>query len=152
MNNIEDIKQSLRELFHSQYFMVLATTGDSRPHTSLVSFATTHDLEWFYFATPRSTQKFANISNDCRVSLLIDNRGNEIKDIATAMAVTVDGIAEEIANSERESRIELYLEKNPAMREFLQSPNTVFVKVKALRYRVVTQFQNVVTLDIKTSP
>ncbi len=151
MHNIDDIKQSLRELLSRQYFMALATQANGQPHASLVAFAATDDLEYFYFATPRSTRKYANITQECRVSLLIDNRGNDIKDIATAMGVTVEGLAQEVTTGERDSTLPIYLEKNPAMKEFVQSPHTVFVKVKVLRYRIVTQFQNVVTLEIAGS-
>ena len=152
MKDIEAIKQSLRDLFAGQYFLVLATRSQPSPHTSLVAFASDDNLEWFFFATQRSTQKFVNIVNDCHVSLLVDNRGNDINDLAYAMAVTVTGLAQELPATERESALPFFLTKHPEMTDFVQSPHTVFVKVKVLTYRIVTQFQNVVTLNIADSP
>jgi len=58
MTNLETHRNRLSQLFKNQYFMVLATQSEGELHTNLVSFASSNDLHWFYFITPKASQKF----------------------------------------------------------------------------------------------
>ena len=81
MVNPEKHREALAQLFKSQYFMVLATKSVDELHTSLVSFTASHDLRWFYFITPKKSQKFLNLKKYPQVSLFVDNRSNKAEDI-----------------------------------------------------------------------
>jgi len=135
---------SLRRLFASQRLAVLATHKNGQPWGSLVAFAATDDLKTIVFATSRTTRKYANLRNDARVSLLVDNRSNEARDFDTGTAVTVTGTAQETADDTRQELESVYLAKHPYLREFVSSPNAALMVLKVERYNVVTQFQNVV--------
>jgi nitroimidazol reductase NimA-like FMN-containing flavoprotein (pyridoxamine 5'-phosphate oxidase superfamily) len=85
MNKIEkisELRQILSSLFASQKLAVLSSFGNEQPYASLVAFAFTEDLQHLIFATTRSTRKFANLSSESRVALLIDNRSNTEKDFS----------------------------------------------------------------------
>ena len=82
------------------------------------------------------------------VSLLIDNRKNEIEDFRDAMAVTAIGRAEPLHDSERDKPEKIYLMKHPYLVDFLQSPTTAFFKVRIERYIVVTHFQHVIEVMV----
>jgi nitroimidazol reductase NimA-like FMN-containing flavoprotein (pyridoxamine 5'-phosphate oxidase superfamily) len=72
---LENHKADLISFFRSQPLAVLATHNKGQPYGSLVAFAATHDLDYLIFSTTRSTRKFANLSADPRVAMVIDNRG-----------------------------------------------------------------------------
>lgn len=148
MKNDSEIKDMLRELFSQQYFMVLATGSDEKLHTSLVAFASTDDLNWFYFATPRGTRKFQNLSKNACVSLFIDNRTNDPTDITNKIGVTVEGRPTEITVNASEQTKAISLNKNTYLKEFVNAPNTALIAVKVLRYYIVSHFQDVVILNI----
>ena len=89
--DLKDVKNVLKDLFDSQPLAVLATQGDGQPYTNLVAFAFSRNLKSLFFATTQSTRKFANLSAEPRVSMLVDNRTNNPSDFRWAKAVTVTG-------------------------------------------------------------
>ncbi len=137
----------VKALFRSQRLAVLATSGGSQPHTSLVACSSTDDLRFLIFATDRATRKYLNIQANPRVSLLVDNRANSEEDFVEAIAVTVFGEALEAFNEERTRCVELLLEKHPALKEFLNQPATAVLRIRVERYQIVSRFQNVVDFD-----
>ena len=64
----------LKALLESQKLAVLATHREGQPYGSLVSFVATEDMKQILFATTRSTRKYANLTADDRVAMVIDNR------------------------------------------------------------------------------
>lgn len=148
MKDLDSIKAKLRMLFNSQRLAVLGTQGDGQPYTSLVAFAANPDLKSLVFATTRSTRKYAFLSADSRVSLLIDNRSNATLDFREALAVTALGRAEEIKDPERQEHLEFYLGKHPYLEEFVNSPSCAFLKIRVARYHLASRFQNVMEIHV----
>jgi heme iron utilization protein len=141
----EKIQQLLRSLFHSQSLAVLSTCNAGQPYGSLVAFAASEDLGRLYFATPRATRKYAYLSREPRVSMLIDNRSNTPQDFHDAAAVTALGKASEVPSSEGmpEGR-QAYLSRHPYLEGFLAAPGTAFFEIAVNVYLMVNRFQNVV--------
>lgn len=148
MKESSHLRKMLSELFSSQPLAVLATQGDGQPYTSLVAFAATEDLRHILFATTRSTRKYANLSGESRVSMLVDNRSNKDSDFHKAIAVTATGWAEEVSEEERDHLVSLYLRKHPHLEEFVTSPTCALLKVRVRTYYTVTRFQNVMELHM----
>lgn len=148
MKRSSNLRKMLRELFSSQRLAVLATQGGGQPYTSLVAFAATEDLKHLLFATTRSTRKYANLSDESRVSLLVDNRSNQDSDFHKAIAVTATGSAEEVSEQERDHLVSLYLRKHPHLEEFVTSPTCALLKVRVRTYYTVSRFQNVMELHM----
>jgi len=148
--DIGKVKRDLRKLLRSQPLAVLATQNQGQPYASLVAFASSNDLKSLYFATPRSTRKYANLSGDSRVAMLVDNRSNKVSDFRWAMAATATGTAEEVDPSERERALDRYLEKHPHLSDFVHSPTCAFCKIRVQTFFVVTRFQNVVEVHVKS--
>jgi len=146
---IAKLKSLLGELFESQYFSVLATQSEGRLHTSLVAFAATEDLGALLFATPKATRKFHYLTAHPEVSIFVDNRSNDVADLYRVTGVTISGTAEVPSGFDREEMLRLYLRKHPQMEEFARSPNSALVRVKVRKYDVVTEFQNVMVLEIE---
>lgn len=148
MKKESDFKKRLAELFASQSLAVLSTHGKGQPYGSLVAFAATDDLKCILFATTRATRKYANLSSESRVAMVVDNRSNRDSDFHKAIGVTAMGMAEEIEGGERDRSLKLYLRKHPFLKEFVTSPTCALFKVHVERYYMVSQFQNVVELDL----
>ena len=149
MKNPSRLKKLLKDLFSSQPLAVLATQGDGQPYGNLVAFAATEDLKGLLFATARGTRKFANITLDPRVAMVMDSRTNQKADFQRAVAVTATGIVEEVESAERDHLLKLYLLKHPHLKKFVKSPNSAFLRVKVDNYYVVKRFQNVIVLSMQ---
>jgi nitroimidazol reductase NimA-like FMN-containing flavoprotein (pyridoxamine 5'-phosphate oxidase superfamily) len=145
---INQIKSELRRLLHSQPLAVLATQGHGQPYASLVAFSSSDDLKSLYFATTRSTRKFANLLADSRVALLVDNRSNRASDFRWAMAATATGRAGEVDSGERANALGNYLAKHPQLRDFVHSPTCALCRIRVQAFVVVTHFQDVVEVHI----
>jgi heme iron utilization protein len=137
------ILEQLRELCASQRLAVLATDHGGQPYLSLVAFVVSDDLRQLLFATYRDTRKFANLKANNRVSLLIDNRSNQVADFSRAIAATLLGAGEELAEAERPLGEALYLAKHPHLEGFVTSPGCALVKVKLQSCYLVSRFQDV---------
>jgi len=140
-----DFKRELKALFNAQPLAVLATQSDEGPYANLVAFTAADDLGRLFFATARSTRKYANLSKRPEASLLVDNRSNRLVDFRDAVAVTAVGSVEE---TKREEWADLYLFKHPYMSDFVRSPSTALLALKVRRYVMVSKFQNVVEVDL----
>ena len=146
MKNDVAIQKTLKDLMAVQRVAVLATHNDGLPHGSLVAFVVADDLRDVVFATSRATRKFANLSKDARVALVIDNRTNQEADFQQAIAVTVSGKASEVSADEHARWLERYLQRHPCLQEFVQSPTCALVRVRVEKYNLVERFQNVVEI------
>jgi nitroimidazol reductase NimA-like FMN-containing flavoprotein (pyridoxamine 5'-phosphate oxidase superfamily) len=148
MENAEDIQKQIRDLFASQNLAVLATHSKEQPYASLVAFVSSEDLKHLFFVTPRTTRKFANLSADSRVSVLINSSTNRSADFHEAISVTAVGVAEDLDGAERERWLPVYLAKHPYLEEFANSPTCAFVRVTAKSYYLVRNFQRVMELHL----
>ena len=148
MQDIQQLKETIKALLDSQRLAVLATQGQIRPYGSLVAFAATEDLKSILFATTRATRKYANLLKNPGVALVIDTRTNQTADFADAAAVTALGDVEEIADHEQQELVSIYLDKHPYLREFVASPTTALLRVDVKTYIMVSRFQNVQELHV----
>jgi heme iron utilization protein len=142
------IRQLITKLLDDQRLAMLSTQRNGQPYASLVAIACTGDLRFLYFVTPRTTRKFNNLENDCRMALLISSSANRESDFHEAMAVTVVGSAEELYGLEKEAALNLYTAKHPYLEDFARSPTCALVKVRARSYILVKNFQQVTELHI----
>ncbi|UCC94126.1 MAG: pyridoxamine 5'-phosphate oxidase family protein [Thermoplasmata archaeon] len=134
-------RTEVAQLLESLPLAVLATSGDGKPHTSLVAFATAGGVERILIATQRSTKKFVNIKANCQVALLVDNRTNQVSDFMDATAVTAHGTAVELEGEDRSRMAEVFLAKHPHLKDFVSSPSTALVMVEVSKFDVANRFQ-----------
>jgi nitroimidazol reductase NimA-like FMN-containing flavoprotein (pyridoxamine 5'-phosphate oxidase superfamily) len=149
MKNPSQLKRLLANLFSSQPLAVLATLGHGQPYGNLVAFAATENLKSLLFATARGTRKFANITLEPRVAMVVDSRTNQRVDFKRAVAVTATGIVEETESTERDHLLKLYLSKHPHLKKFATSPTCALLRVKVDTYYVVKRFQDVMVLSME---
>jgi nitroimidazol reductase NimA-like FMN-containing flavoprotein (pyridoxamine 5'-phosphate oxidase superfamily) len=149
MKNPSQLKRLLANLFSSQPLAVLATLGHGQPYGNLVAFAATENLKSLLFATARGTRKFANITLEPRVAMVVDSRTNQRVDFKRAVAVTATGIVEETESTERDHLLKLYLSKHPHLKKFATSPTCALLRIKVDTYYVVKRFQDVMVLSME---
>lgn len=133
----------LRRRLASHPLAVLATHGAEYPYTSLVSVALTPDARAFLFPTGKETRKFANLQRQVRVSLLLDNRGQDQSD--PPYAITVLGQAREVL-AEAPDRGDLeaaYLRRHPHLAGFLAEARTALIRLEIERVILVERFSEV---------
>jgi nitroimidazol reductase NimA-like FMN-containing flavoprotein (pyridoxamine 5'-phosphate oxidase superfamily) len=152
MDAAHGVEDAVRKLIDSQILAVLSTQGARGPHACLVAFAVDEDLRRLYFATARSTLKFANILAHPEVALLIDNRTNRAADFDEAAAVTVTGTARALPDAERVSALTLYLGRHPHLEGFARAPACALVEVRVDRYQLVRRLQDVMVLEVEHGP
>ena len=148
MEPSEEIRSRLRDLCISQKLAVVSTQSEGQPYASLVAFAASDDLRHIFFVTARTTRKFANLTKDARVAVLINSSVNRESDFHDAVSVTVTGTAEEIEDAERNKVLTLYLSKHPYLEDFAQAPTCAVIRVTTKSYYMVKNFQTVMELHI----
>ena len=148
MAHYQDIKEKIRELLTIQKLAVLSTHHSGQPYASLIAFAGKEDLKKIFFVTSRTTRKFANLSADSRVAILINSSLNMDSDFHEAVSVTALGNAKEIHGAEKDEFLRLYLTKHPYLEAFATSPTCAVVGVTITTYVMVKNFQQVMELHI----
>jgi nitroimidazol reductase NimA-like FMN-containing flavoprotein (pyridoxamine 5'-phosphate oxidase superfamily) len=148
MEPTQEIQSRLKNLCTSQKLAVVSTQSDGQPYASLVAFVAGDDLRHIYFVTARTTRKFANLTKEPRVAVLINSSTNEESDFHEAVSITVTGTAEEIGGLEREKILTLYLSKHPYLEDFARSPSCALIQVATQSFYMVQNFQNVMELHI----
>jgi heme iron utilization protein len=138
-----EMRKIVQDLLNSQGLAVLSTQSSGRPYSNLIAFAATTDLNAILFVTTRATRKYANLTAEPWVALLVDNRSNQGTDFGEASAVTILGTAEEIMDPERKKFLPIYLDKHPYLEEFVTAPTCALIRVKVEKFIMVTQFQEV---------
>jgi nitroimidazol reductase NimA-like FMN-containing flavoprotein (pyridoxamine 5'-phosphate oxidase superfamily) len=145
-----EIEALLRDLLTRQSLAVLATQASHGPYTTLVGFAAGQDLNYIFFVTSRSTRKYAALKARPEVSMLIDSRTNQTSDFRDAVAVTALGKAHEVDKEDHRDIVGLYVAKHPHLEDFVLSPTCALVRLEVEKYIIVTRFQQVTTLDLRS--
>jgi len=142
--------EEIRKLMTEQRLAVLCTAQpDGQAYTSLVAIAASQDLRQIAFATLRATRKFANLSANPRVALLLDDRAHQPSDLLDAAALTLRGQAREIEADERVRWTTALLARHPTMADFLGSPDCAVIVFGVDRFQLVTRFQQVTEMEIR---
>jgi len=150
METNEHFRERLAELFTSQKLAALSTHNAGQPYASLVAFYAAADLKHIYFATPKTTRKYANLTADNRVAVMVNSSTNETSDFHQAISVTAIGRAQEIVGAEKETVLYQYLAKHPHLDDFVRSPTCALVRVTVDSYFLVKNFQNVMELHLES--
>ena len=149
METNKQFRKRLGELFRSQNLAALSTHHAGQPYASLVAFYTTDDLKHIYFVTPKTTRKFANLTADNRVAVMVNSSTNQTSDFHQAISVTAVGRAKEVAGADRELILGQYLAKHPHLEDFVRSPTCALIRVVVDSYYMVRNFQNVMELHLE---
>ena len=149
-DNMKHSLEQITTLFDSQMLAVLSTQSRDQPYASLVAFAAGDNLEHMFFLTPNTTRKYENLLANPKVAILVNNSVNQANDIYNAVSVTGIGTAAVVETSDRTQLLNIYLAKHPHLKEFSKAPTTAFICVAMKRYFMVSQFQSVIEIQVKS--
>ncbi len=143
--------EEVRRLLGEQLLAVLCTAQpNGQPYASLVAIAASENLTQVAFATLRATRKFANLSTEPRVALLLDDRANQPSDLLDAATVTLLGRACDTEGDERARWTAVLLARHHTLAELLASPDCAVVAIQIDRLLLVTRFQQVTELVVRS--
>lgn len=140
----DSVQALLSRLLETQKYAVLATDNNGQPYTSLMAFSVTEDLQSLILMTERGRLKYENLMANPRVAIMIDNRENLGSDLEEAMAVTAQGLAEEVSGNARDEWRAFHLARHPALQAFADSPGCALIRIKVTYYVIVRRFQEVI--------
>lgn len=137
-----DARTIVEGLLATQPLAVLSTCGESGPYASLIAIG--HDgAAVVYFATSRSTRKWANLTLEPRVSLMLDDRSNRPEDFHQAVGATAVGVASACEGEAADNARDALLRAHPHLAGFTEAPSAVLVAVRVHDWYVVSRFQSV---------
>ncbi len=148
MRQSEQFRLRLRELFSEQNLAALATHQAGQPYANLIAFQASDDLRYLYFVTPKTTRKFANLTADNRVAVMVNNSLNRDSDFHRAISVTAVGRATEVQGVDKEAALVNYLKKHGHLEDFANAPTSALIRVAVETYYMVTNFQTVTELHL----
>lgn len=138
------IREKILGLAQGQLFGVLCTQNNEQPYGSMIGFALSNDLKNAVFATPKATRKYKNLTNCKNVALVVNNREKHPSDLMKIQAFTATGKVEEILEyNSQSSWVQMLINKQSYLSEFLESPTTALFRIKIIRYFYVCSFQEV---------
>lgn len=122
---VGDARERVTHALTSNAYAVLATEGSGQPHASFMAYATLDDARRLVFATYRDTRKYANMTQNPRVALLVDCRERE----GGRLAVTAIGHAREVTPMEKPAAVNAFRAAHPDFGSFLDSPDSALFLV-----------------------
>jgi nitroimidazol reductase NimA-like FMN-containing flavoprotein (pyridoxamine 5'-phosphate oxidase superfamily) len=130
--------EAIKTLIKSRDVCVFSTVSDGAPHCSLMSYVTDVTCREFYMITLTGTKKYRNLESNGAVSLLIDNREEDVehrrKDI---LALTVSGTFQKMEDPAEQGRVlRQLLEKHPHLKEFAESGEAKVFTVQAKSFQL----------------
>ena len=147
--SIQEKIEAVRAFLQTQVFGVLATVGADGPHTNIITYAFTDNLEWLLFSTPAESRKFKNILSEPRVAFFIDSRPLSTDRIKNAMGVTLKGIAQKIASDDLNSFSDIYLQRHPGMKHFVETSGNCLVGIRVEKLEIITDLIEVEIIELK---
>lgn len=143
MNKTASSLKTVQSLLRDQHLGVLSTVGNDMPYANLVAFVASDDGRYLYFVTPRATRKFANLSANANVAMLVNNSNNHPDDFHRASAVTAVGKATTVSAPALETVQKRYIARHPYLEDFVRSPDCEMICIRVMHYILVDHFQNV---------
>jgi nitroimidazol reductase NimA-like FMN-containing flavoprotein (pyridoxamine 5'-phosphate oxidase superfamily) len=131
--------EAIKTLIKNKDVCVLSTVSGGAPHCSLMSYITDDACSEFYMITLTDTKKYRNLQGNSAVSLLIDNREEDVdhkrKNI---LSLTISGVFEKLHDpSEAERILQQLLKRHPHLKEFAESGNAKVFAVRAQTFQLL---------------
>jgi nitroimidazol reductase NimA-like FMN-containing flavoprotein (pyridoxamine 5'-phosphate oxidase superfamily) len=128
--------ERMKGLAREKDICVLATVSGSKPHCSLMAYATDDNCLEFYLVTHRHTAKYRNLMENPNVSLLIDTREeHQGAGRPHGKALTVSGTFEPITEGKKREAVRArLLERHPHLRDFMNDADAEPLCIKVTSF------------------
>jgi uncharacterized pyridoxamine 5'-phosphate oxidase family protein len=97
-----------------------------------MAYVTDSDCREIYMVTDKNSSKFKNLSENPKVSLLIDTRADhDCRDLSDTSALTVSGVFEKMDDRDLiKNARESLLERHPHIMEILKQPDAEILRIR----------------------
>lgn len=139
--------ETIQAIIRQNDLCVLATSGNSGPHTSLMSYSSSADCSEIYLVTSRKTQKYLNIRHCPNVSLMVDTRsdtgGSRVR------ALSISGLADEMGESQTIEKVRDHmLSRHPQLSGLLQQPDLAWLIVRVQSFQLLDGVHDAYHVDL----
>jgi len=151
MKENEIQKKLVARLLKNQKFAVLTSNRIDQPYPSLICFIEDPFLKKILFFTSKETQKYKNLINNPKASIIFDNRTDINGIIQDGIAITAFGKVKPISNENENRFNEIkthFKNKYPDLEKFLNSSNTIPMFFEIEFFSIVSEFENTENLQI----
>ncbi len=143
------VSKSIKKLLDKQIFAVLCSLMNEQPYSDIMAFMPYDDYHSLIFITARSTRKYSNLKTHPECSMFIDNRRNKTSDCLDAQGVNASGKAYELKPGKETTMItQMFLQRHPALGDFIKSPTVAIFKLEVNTYYFVENFQEVTEIHL----
>lgn len=123
--------EKMKALAREKDICVLATVSGGKPYCSLMAYVTDEDCREIFMVTLKSTTKYANLTQNPSVSLLIDTREEDFgPNRPKAKALTISGTFQPLEEARKNSVRSRLLAKHPHLGEFAEHPDAEVFSIK----------------------
>jgi nitroimidazol reductase NimA-like FMN-containing flavoprotein (pyridoxamine 5'-phosphate oxidase superfamily) len=131
--------EKMRNIVKANDLCVLATVSGGRPHCSLMSYISDEEVHEIYLISHKKTKKYANLTENPAVSLLIDTREEEKGQRRIYIkALTVSGEFQAINDSVKKGLIrEKFLMRHPHLIDFLNDPGAEIFSIRTKSFQLL---------------
>jgi nitroimidazol reductase NimA-like FMN-containing flavoprotein (pyridoxamine 5'-phosphate oxidase superfamily) len=148
MNEKIQIIEQISSILKDNKYAVLSTVGDGQPHASIIAVTWLKGYRQIIFVTYRGTRKHSNISNNCKVAVLVESGNNSSSLFQEKSVLTAFGVAEEIRLNENEVIFREHLERHPDLLFLSQSKDCALMHIIVDTYQVVHGVEDVKWLSV----
>jgi nitroimidazol reductase NimA-like FMN-containing flavoprotein (pyridoxamine 5'-phosphate oxidase superfamily) len=136
--------ERMKTLMKKENFCVLATVSERKPHCSLMSYVSDEEGREIYMTSHRKTKKFANLTVNPSVSLLIDTREEDRgSKRANVKALTVEGEFQKIDDPVKKNLIrERLLRTHPHLIDFIHDRDAEIFSIKVKSFQLLDGVKN----------
>lgn len=128
--------ETIQSIIHQNDLCVLATVGNSGPHTSLMAYSCSSDCSEIYLVTSTKTLKYRNICLSPTVSLMVDTRSEN--DRSRVHALSISGLATEIEDCKlREKVRHQMMARHPHLADLIQQPDVSWFCVRVHNFQLL---------------
>lgn len=131
--------ERMKDIVKGNDLCVLATVSEGKPHCSLMSYITDDECSEIYMISHKQTKKYANLTANPIVSLLIDTRGEERGQKRIYIkALTISGEFQTINDPGKKDLIhEKFLRRHPHLGIFLNDPGAELFSIKIKSFQLL---------------
>jgi len=149
MKTENQIKEYVQQVLLTNRFAVLATESQHQPYTSFIAITAINDFTELVFATYKNTNKYTNLTNNEKVSILFEYRNEKENSIREITILTAYGKANEVKADDSDEIQKVHLLQHKEMYEFIKSKDCALFRVKVEKYQLVLGIEDIYWWNIK---
>lgn len=140
--------ETAKDIILSGSMAVLATSADSQPHCSLMSYLAREDARTIFMLTLKNSRKFKNILNNPRVSLLIDTRNMPGVEPSAIKALTIEAVCLPVEDKRGQKLKKALIERNPQLEPLGRQEDSVVLEIQPGSFLLLDGVNDAYYLDL----